>query len=315
MDINTPKDLLRMYYYIIQAHTTLRPGPKFRAILKKAGIQELDPPTKNVLMKRIEDMRSSELSRSNTTLYEKNRPFLLAQSGGSWYDTVYAAVDRFRLRNRNALHLFLTSMTIPLIFFLAIKASNNQRGQRDQELREALVILEGMMLVLTGGVVTIVTLSGMFLDFLEGGGAIEQAQQIAAEELNDDPNRFSILDIPPSGKLQMKQRNNTGEAIIDPITFTEFQAGDKVAVIKENRKAIILVNSLQAWIANPLREGPPKHPLTNEPFTKANVKVYTIEFTDMNLPSGGRYQKSKSSKAKKSKAKKSKTSTRKDFHK
>ncbi len=292
-------NLLELYYYIIQAHTTLRPGPTIRSLLEKAGIQELEPPSKAVLDKRLQDVYAQEYTPPSAPLYEKTPTPVLVQSGGAWYDAVYTAVDRFRNRNRNALTLFVTSMTLPLLFYTVI-ATRNREGQRNPELEEGLFLLEGMIMSLSAGGVAIATISGIVIDILEGDGDrfLRQAQQISAEDL-DDPNRFSLLDIPSSGKLQMKRKNNAGEAIIDPVTFMEFQTGNKVAVIKNNRKAIILVDSLQAWIANPIREGPPKHPLTNEPFGKQDVKVYTLELRDTNVSSGGKRNIKRTRKTKK----------------
>jgi hypothetical protein len=122
--------------------------------------------------------------------------------------------------------------------------------------------------------------------------------QVEQAEALDEPNRFSILDIPSSGELKIKGKNNAGNPLADPISYVDFETGNKVAVIKNNKKTFLLVDSLQAWIANPSRNGPPKHPLTNETFTKEDVKVYTLRLTETNT-SGGKRKGKKTRKARK----------------
>lgn len=141
---------------------------------------------------------------------------------------------------------------------------------------------------------------------IAGGGArinkaIEILSKILIVAVNEiekmgDPTRFSVMNIPSSGKLVLKRTNNNGKALIDPISFIDFKTGDKVAIVKNKTNSPILVTALQAWIYYPLRKGLLTNPVTKEELKKSDIKIYTLELSDTNLSVGG---KRKSRKAKK----------------
>jgi hypothetical protein len=99
MDINTPKDLLQTFYYLVQAHTTLRPGPKFRAILKKAGIQEIDPPTKSELdayFRELTAMQSRNNGPKNNFMKESRSMPIAVMTGGNFFRGVQNMIRNLR---------------------------------------------------------------------------------------------------------------------------------------------------------------------------------------------------------------------------
>jgi hypothetical protein len=99
MEINTPKDLLQTYYYLVQAHTTLRPGPKFRAILKKAGIQEIDPPTKSELdayFRELTAMQSRNNVPKNNFLKESRSMPIAVMAGGNFFRRIHNTIRNLR---------------------------------------------------------------------------------------------------------------------------------------------------------------------------------------------------------------------------
>jgi hypothetical protein len=64
----------------------------------------------------------------------------------------------------------------------------------------------------------------------------------------------------------------------DPVTFSEFQVGDTIAIVKGETRQPILVDSLQGWIATRINGGQPaEHPITKAVISSiADVKVYTV---------------------------------------
>jgi hypothetical protein len=342
--MDTPKEFFRMYYYILQAHTPLRPGHGFKEILKRAGIQEVDPPSNTVILKYFQTLQGESTTPNQTTLLKtKMLPLIKVQTGGAWYDSIYQTVGRYR----NTIEFAVISMT------LAIGTSAALTTDEDTSFLNT---------ALTNVLLAAFVAGGAFVGALENEERLEKKRRqrlieelqeldeqrfrieiqreerrierrlreqgrhdpdIVYDELNefmnevnrqmlnrvrrfqveeavslDQPNRFSILDIPSSGELKIKGKNNTGNPLVDPISYVDFESGNKVAVIKNNKKTFLLVDSLQAWIANPSRNGPPKHPLTNEPFTKADVEVYTLRLTETNT-SGGKRKGKKTRKARK----------------
>jgi hypothetical protein len=297
MEIHTPKDLLRMYYYIIQAHTTLRPGPKFRAILNKAGIQEIDPPTKSELDAYFREVAAKK-SRTNVPkknfLKESRSMPIAVMTGGNFFRRIYNMILRL---NRDD----IVVLSVIVSFLSAVFFNYLPRFHMLPRLGEGGVVNPDARF-LHGGLNNLDAVTALLF-----GGLLMFGADIRSRQLAITNSEIDLANIPNSGEFPMR----ASEEKEDPITFVPFETGNQIAIIghDENaRKNPVLVDSLQAWIAarRAGRQENIPHPAGLGTFvTQDNITIYTVRITQ----DGGRKKKSKSRKAKKSK-----TSTRKHFH-
>jgi len=113
---------LKSFYYLIQAHTTLRPGAQFRAILKDAGIEEIDPPSQTRLdayMKDIFTMETTNISK-NIRQNLAGSPAVAVMSGGDPLGDIYNFLKNV-LKKRNArLIIYMAVFILSLVFQLLL---------------------------------------------------------------------------------------------------------------------------------------------------------------------------------------------------
>ena len=307
MEIHTPKDLLRMYYYIIQAHTTLRPGPKFRAILNKAGIQEIDPPTKSELdayFREVAAKKSRTNVAKNNFLKESRSMPIAVMTGGNFFRRIYNMI--LRLKRDDIVVLSVIVSFLSAVFFNYVPRFLPRLGEGGLVDPVLNARYQGLINLGEDGLVD--PDARFFHDGLNNldmvtallfGGLIMFAADVRSRQLAIMNTEIDLTSIPNSGEFPIR----ASEEKEDPITFVPFETGNRIAIIgnDENaRKNPVLVDSLQAWIAarRAGRQENIPHPAGLGTFvTQDNITIYTVRITQ----DGGRKKKSKSRKAKKSK--------------
>ena len=101
---------------------------------------------------------------------------------------------------------------------------------------------------------------------------IRARQRQAIQEVEEEAGLLDITKVPSSGTMDIPRDTN------DPVTFSEIQVGDKIAIVKGETRQPILVDSLQGWIAARINaRQPAEHPITKALISSvADVKVYTV---------------------------------------
>lgn len=345
--MTTPSDLIGWYYNLLQKFTTSRPGPTFNLILERAGVEQVEPPSKNSVNALLKNEKSVMKLLENVSSNSSN----IVQRGGAnakrlaqWIACIFLLTLGYFLTEKvkNAVGMTHQVREVPLSTAdfqqyeqwqqaLPLLSRSGEFGDPMVSIVESRASTEISKFVkLFLGLASLAfftdVYSGLFGDGDNGGygngdysgggsnmmipkdvdmGNILQTANKYLETIVSeidgagDPTRFSILDIPSSGTLNLKQTNNNGKVLIDPILFRNLETGDKVAVINNKIDKPILLLSLQAWIYFPLREGVPTNPITNEEFKKEDIKVYTLNLTGTNLTVGGRKKNRKTRKSKK----------------
>ena len=291
--VETPKDLLRNFYILLQAHTTRRPGPSFIKLLKKAGIEEIDPPTQdevNAYRARVKkpsianigkEIASEEIA---SNILNVGATAIAAFAGGGLLNNVYHAVRTSR-QLQVSIVIAVTGVAIDIARY-ATRENDDVTLQFISDSSWAFMVGSWIAFDLFGAVRerraeerAAQLRRELIVNLHENDplGNLEQvlqnAQQAAlAEQAVAQPEMLDITTIDPSGYLSKE----LGEDIIDPITYIPFQEGDVVAVVKGNKQQPVLVNGLQSWIEAkyPLIA---THPTTNETIeTLADVKIYRL---------------------------------------
>jgi hypothetical protein len=288
--METPADLFRNYYYILQAHTTLRPGPVFRQILQKHGIQEVDPPSKAMLDAQMREIQKLSQPSANKFMKKNTRTMIPVMSGGNWFTNVYNRISSMPSIQRNAIFMAVLSMSFLMIHLL--KSDDPESIAFIEDAQERLKMTIALPLLLLAG--AYIYWGDRTLQNLRRSEYRERRRRLEDAVEGDigneiPPDVMNITEIPVTGDLELKASDKKQ----DPFTLEEFQDGDKVAVIKGNKQAPLLVNALQAWILARAGESkPPIHPSTREEFGKQDVTVYTVKL----VQGGGNRKKTRKGK-------------------
>lgn len=291
--MNSNKNLLKDFYYVTQALTTLRPGPKLQAALKKAGIEKIEPPSQEQIDAFMNKMLSTPVPSPNTNKPFQISPYVNVMVGGNWWEDFYNELGE-ALRSEVGPAILLALVSFLLAFV----------GDQDDPLRAGRIIgaIRGVPnpddYILDAGT----RLSILTAAILAGFTSLRQMYPLLRDLgihfarlalLQANPTVLNITNLPISGELDVPQGD------LDPIAFVEFQDGNKVAVIGGVRTNPYLVDSLQAWIAKRHAEGlPPRHPVDqNTIITRDNVQIFTVKL----VQGGGKRKQSKRSKTRKGK--------------
>lgn len=309
--METPKDLLEFFYTTLQSVSPMPPTEELALSLKRAGVEQRPPISQEKFQKLLQQKPEIQKLLQNT-----NSSTLVG--GGDIGDRIigYALLIAFFTLFTFSSQRFIrwqepeyeVSWKPP---YEKYKNPMAEQKPLSEDLFNAVIFSSMMLLFLkvlfsSHGGGSELNAYGKIPDVNQEKllGFLGQVLSSAIKQIEsmEDPQRFSILNLPSSGKLVLKRTNNNGKPLIDPITFTDLRTGDKVAIVKNNTKSPMLVTSLQAWIYYPLRKGLLTNPVTKEELKKEDIEVFTLELSDTNLnnlASGGKRRAKKSRKTKK----------------
>lgn len=300
--VEKPEDLLRLTYTLLQANTTKRPGPSLIGLLKKAGIELVEPPTQqeiNALIKTktnkpslTNEIKTIAKNIAVETVLENAATVAAAAAGGGLINNIRSAISsdrqlqlsiaiavtgialdiaRYATReNDEQTLLFLSDSSwigmvgtwIGADLYRSVQAIQTERARAEREAELRRNIFANDPLPRRRRIV---------VDFT----TIQQAA------LQEEPQMVNITTLPSLGDLPLVLK----EDVIDPITQQPFAVGDVVAVVNGKTQQPVLRDSLQSWIASCFAQSRPlTHPTTRETITNENVTIYTVKAA----PSGGK---------------------------
>jgi hypothetical protein len=310
--METPEDLLQLFYSTLQSFSPSPPGAELSLALQRAGVKQIAPISQETFQRLLQN--KPEIRK---LLHNTNSSDSTLVGGGDFAEKIAGLallIAFFTLYTFASLRVtrwaepeYERNWDPPYEMYKNPKAEEKPLGEdlfTSVMAACALLLFFKVIFSAHGGSLELNNYDkktdinqAKLVDFL---GQVLATVENQIEKLAD-PQRFSILHLPSSGKLVLKRTKNNGKPLIDPITFRDLQTGDKVAIVKNNTKSPMLVTSLQAWIYYPFRTGLLTNPVTKEELKKEDIKVYTLNLTETNLTLGGKRKKSKSRKAKRSK--------------
>ena len=302
--VERPNDLLRNFYTLVQAHTTRTPGPSFIKLLKKAGIEEIDPPTKDELNTYMSTLKKPSIANIGkeiaseeiiSNIMNVGTTAIAAFAGGGLLNNIRNAVTSSR-QLQVSISIAVTGIVIDLaryatrendettLMFLSDSSWIAMVGtwigydlhthieERREERARAERAAELRRALGEEFAAQNAPLRRQIRIANQAVQLIREQQEIRNAALATQSGILDITTLPSSGELPMK----LGEDVVDPITQQPFQEGDMVAVVKGNKQQPVLVNELQSWIAA-RHPRTPTHPTTNATIeTLADVKIYSL---------------------------------------
>jgi hypothetical protein len=275
-------DLLREWWAIIRMYTQKPPGPVVRKMLNRAGISVNAKKGNKALNLKSIDTRKV-MPKINI---ENMGPLSMAApvAGGALRDYAAKALV-FGLLTFGILDSVLKANDIDSAQMIGDAVQNiaapRNAGRNLPPFHETLADRFYVVVPFVVGMVGL----GVHAHY-EGD---EEGRREAEQQLEEARRQFeqraevagelvhNLRELPVEEE-ELVIESSANDPEVDPISFTEFSTGDIVAVIKDNKKQMLLVHGLEAWInGTPELQQNPRHPVTREPFTIDDVKLYRLK--------------------------------------
>lgn len=265
-------DLLREWWAIIRMYTNKPAGPVLQKMLARAGISS-----------KSLNLKTTSLHKPMPIANVKNMSSLLVSAPAAG-----GAISRREIGLTAVAFLLFTLMILQNIYErndtisgqLIWDALTNINTEPAAVRRPIIVVLmerwRSTLLLITGMAAAIGALAerNERLNrnrFEEARRQFEQRAEVAGELVHN------LRELPVEEE-ELVIESSANDPEVDPISFTEFSTGDIVAVIKDNKKQMLLVHGLEAWInGTPQLQQNPTHPVTREPFTIEDIKLYRLK--------------------------------------
>lgn len=296
--------LLRDVYTLLQSYTTKRPGRSLKAMLKRGGIEEIEPPTQDEIEARI------GVVRPNNTMYRADKQTLSLvepMAGGALQDELQ--------KMKYSIFAFM-------LVAILIAADGNLHGDTDTIgfLKEAFVNIS-----ITG------LFSVLWAKTREVGREVQREKNREQLELHqrwveryereerarlelildeeavgweavrrkfhrDEPDNtkwiFELYNRPMMGELEIELEYQNGELStlkVDPISQATFEDGEIVAVLEGKTQQPYKLQGLEAWFAmRKANDLPFTHPSGRNVIGKQDVTLYKIKLGSVKSEGGTR---------------------------